>query len=85
MQAASRPAGDTIIARERAEGCRVTEEERNVPQLANGRVVYDRVPVVHVEAIVKMVCVGCENNDEQQRTAQTGDISCADRVRLGFS
>jgi len=35
-----------LIARERAEGCCVTEEERNVPQLANGGVVYDRVLVV---------------------------------------
>src|SRR2546428_1939132 len=73
-----------LIARERAEGCRVTEEEWNVPQLANGRVVYDRVPVVHVEAIVKMVRIGCENGDEQQRTAQTGDGFFAHRVRLGF-
>jgi hypothetical protein len=58
-----------LIARERAKGCRVTEEQWNVPQLANGRVGYDRVPVVPVEAIVKMVCLGCENGEEQQRTA----------------
>ena len=44
-----------LIAREHAKGGRVTEEERNVPQIANGDVAYDRVPVVHVEAIVKMV------------------------------
>ena len=44
-----------LIARERTEGRRVTEKEWNVPQLANGRVVYDRVPVVVVKAIVKMV------------------------------
>ena len=60
-----------LIARERAEGRRVAEEERNVPQLANGRVVYDRVRVVEVEAVVKMVCVGREEGDQQQRTAQT--------------
>ena len=58
-----------LIARERAEGCRVPEKERNVPQFANGRVGYDRVSIVPVEAIVEMVCVGCENGEEQQRTA----------------
>src|ERR1700675_2307239 len=62
-----------LIARERAEGCRVTEEERDVPQLANGRVAYDRVPVVHVEAIVEMVCVGSQNDEEQQRTGYNRD------------
>ena len=77
-----RPIG--LIAWEGAEGCRVTEEERNVPQLANGRVVYDRVPVVHVESIVKMVSVGCEDGDDHQRTAQTRDGFFARRVRLGF-
>jgi len=66
-----------LIARERAEGCCVTEEERNVPQLANGGVVYDRVLVVEeVEAIVKMVRIGCKNGDEQQRTPKpTMDFS----------
>ena len=44
-----------LIARERAEGCPVAEEERNVPKFANGRVGYDRVPVVSVERILKMV------------------------------
>src|SRR5437870_5379821 len=57
-----------LIGRDRAEGCRITEEDRNVPQLANGGVVYDRVLVVEVEAIVKMVRIGCENGDEQQHT-----------------
>ena len=40
-----------LIAREHAKGGRVTEEERNVPQVANGDVVYDRVPVVHVKPL----------------------------------
>ena len=44
-----------LIARERAESRRIAEEERNVPQLTDGRVVYDRVRVVEMEAIVKMV------------------------------
>ena len=73
-----------LIARERAEGCRVAEEERNVPQLANSRVVFDRVRVVEVEAIVKMVCVGREEDDEQQRAAETCKEFFAHRVRLGF-
>src|SRR5438132_2637049 len=54
-----------LIARERAEGRRVAEEERNVPQLADGRVVYDRVRVVEMEAVVKMVRVSCKNGDQQ--------------------
>jgi hypothetical protein len=62
-----------LVARKCAERCRITEEERNVPQLANGRVVYNRVPVVEVEAVVKMVCVGCENGEEQQRTGHNRD------------
>src|SRR5437667_9150677 len=70
-----------LIARERAEGCRVMEEEWNVRQLANGGVVYDRVPVVHVEAIVKMVRIGCENGGDQQRTAKTSDGFFAHHVR----
>ena len=44
-----------LIARERAESRRVAEEERNISQLADGRVGYDRMRVVEVEAIVKMV------------------------------
>ena len=47
-----------LIARERAEGCRISEEKWNVPQFANGCVIYDRVRVVEVKAVVKMVCIG---------------------------
>jgi len=47
-----------LIAWERAESCRITKEKRNVSQIANGRIVYDRVPVVEVKAVVEMVCVG---------------------------
>ena len=54
-----------LIARERAESRRVAEEERNVPQFANGRVGYDRMRVVEVEAVVKMVRVGREERREQ--------------------
>jgi hypothetical protein len=62
-----------LIARERAEGCPVTEEERNIPELANGRVGYDRVPVVPMESILKMVRIGCENSGKQRRTAEARD------------
>ena len=44
-----------LIAWERAKSRRVTEEERNISQFTDGRVVYDRVRVIEVEAIVKMI------------------------------
>ena len=44
-----------LIARERAEGRRVAEEKRNIPQFADGRIGYDRMRIVEVEAILKMV------------------------------
>jgi hypothetical protein len=47
-----------LIAWERAEICRITKEKRNVSQIANGRIVYDRVPIVEVKAVVEMICVG---------------------------
>ena len=54
-----------LIARERAEGCRISEEKWNVPQFANGCVIYDRVRVVEVEAVVKMVCIGRNEGGKQ--------------------
>ena len=51
-----------LIARERAERRRVAEEARNIPQLADGGVVYERVRVVEMEAVVKMVRVGRGND-----------------------
>jgi len=46
-----------LIARERAEGRGIAKEERDVPQLANRGIVYDRVRVIEVETVVKMVGV----------------------------
>src|ERR1700730_3173401 len=60
------------MARERTEGCRVVEKLWNVSQLADGRVVLDRVRVVEVEAILKMIRIGRdEKNEEQQCAAET--------------
>ena len=58
-----------LIARERAESRRVAEEERNILQLTDGRVGYDGVRVVEVEAVVKMVRVRREEGEEQQRAS----------------
>ena len=74
-----------LIAGERAKRCRVAKEERNISQLPNGRVVYDRVRVVEVEAVVKMVSIGREEGKQQQRTAQTRKGFSARHFRLGFS
>ena len=75
--------GDTI-AWERAESRRVAEEERNVPQFANGRVVYDCVSVVEMETVVKMVRVGREEDDRQQRAAQNREELFSAHIRLRF-
>ena len=51
-----------LIARKGAESRRIAEEERNVLQFANGRVGYDCVSVVEMEAVVKMVREGREED-----------------------
>jgi hypothetical protein len=53
-----------LVARKRAEGHRVAKEERDVPQLANRRIIYDRVRVVEVETVVKMVGVSREERTQ---------------------
>ena len=57
------------------------EEKRNVFYFTDGRVVLNRVRVVEVETVVKMVCVGRENGEEQQRTAQSRDGFFAHQLR----
>ena len=59
-----------LIARQRAESRRVAEEERNVSQVSDGRVSYDRMRVVEMETVVKMVRVGrgdCQRSRLQWR------------------
>src|SRR5439155_12015409 len=55
-----------LIARERAESRCVAEEERNISQFPDGRVGFDRVRVVEVETVVKMVCIGREEGEEHE-------------------
>src|SRR5436190_22062174 len=73
-----------LIAWERAESRCVAEEERNVPQFANGRVVYDCVSVVEMETVVKMVRVGREEDDRQRRAAQNSEELFSGHIRLRF-
>ena len=63
-----------LIAGQRAESGRVVEEERNISQFADGRVVFDRVGIVEVKAVLKMVCIGCEDSNQQQRATQARDV-----------
>src|SRR5213595_1391468 len=58
-----------LIARERAESRSVAEEERNISQVLNGRVCFDRVRVVEVETVVKMVCVRRKKSNQQESGA----------------
>ena len=53
-----------LIARQRTERRRVAEKHRNVPHFPDGRVVFNCVRVVEVEAVVKMVRVGREEGDQ---------------------
>ena len=56
-----------LIAGQRTESGRVLKEERNISQFADGQVVFDGVGIVEVKTVLKMVCVGCEEGDQQQR------------------
>ena len=63
-----------LIAGQRTESGRVLKEERNISQFADGRVVFDRMGIVEVKAVLKMVCIGCEDGDQQQRATQARDV-----------
>src|ERR1700730_12144266 len=52
-----------LIARERAERGRVYEKPRNILWRLDRGVVNDRVCVVEVKAVLKMVRVGCEQQN----------------------
>jgi len=54
-----------LVAGEGTKGRRVTEEERNISQFADGHVVFDGMGIVEVKTVLKMVCVGCEEGDQQ--------------------
>jgi len=73
-----------LIARQRTEGRRVVEEERDVPQLADGRIGFNRVRVVEMEAVVKMVRVGRDKGNQQERATETRESASAHHVRVGF-
>ena len=73
-----------LIARQRTERRRVAEKHRNVPHFPDGRVVFNCVRVVEVEAVVKMVRVGREEGDEQRKCTQRSETSVAQRDRNAF-
>ena len=54
-----------LIARERTESRRVPEEKGDVAQRSNGRVIFDAVRVIEVEAVLKMVPVSPEEANHQ--------------------
>ena len=68
-----------LVARKRAEGRGVAEEERNISQLLDGGVVYDGVRIVEVKAVLKMIGVSREEGTEQKRACQTRENVFAQR------
>src|SRR5436309_1430982 len=73
-----------LVAWERTKGRRVAEKLWNVPQVADRRVGFNRMRIVKVKAVVKMVCVGRDEADQQQRTAKTRKEFLARDVRIGL-
>src|ERR1051325_1113765 len=55
-----------LIARQRTKCRRVGEESRNISQLADRGVVYDRVRVVEMKAVVKMIRVSRDEDQHDQ-------------------
>jgi hypothetical protein len=58
-----------LVARERTEGRRVIEKYRDIPQITNCRVILDRMRVVEMETVVKMIRIGRDEGKNQERVA----------------
>lgn len=52
-----------MIARARPEGRRVVEKDRDISQVMDRRVIFERVGVVEVEAVVEMIRVSSDERD----------------------
>jgi len=68
-----------LIARERAGSRRVTEKLWNVSQFPDGPVSFDGVCVIEMEAVLKMICVGGDKEQHEERAAQRHEDLVAQR------
>jgi hypothetical protein len=66
-----------LIRRKGTEGGGVAEEERDVSQLPDGRIVLDGVGIVEVKAVLKVICV-CDAKDRDQQKAAGRDSFLTD-------